>query len=226
MMAKPMMGSRYRSTALSSVTSGEWGNPSYVLAVAAVASFIGAFVVYYTVIPLFRELTAVELTAATDGEGLLHSSATESAWYSTGSGAGLSLIIGLFILAASTCVGLCFAENKESMGAVALAVALLSLIFYFCFQSALDIEPTLFIAWSFLAVLFGLGFIGYGVWQVYKSSKYGDQTTEDDKKFLARKNWIWGFAAVGGILGLIVIAAHWSIYGRVYDKYEALNETA
>lgn len=200
----------------------KWDSPLLVIAGSSVAAIIAAFSIYYTVVPLFHEVTGTP----SDGEGILHSTGTENAWYSTGSGFVLVLLIAVFMVCAAGCLSLVFATNKDAIIVGILAVIGLSLAFNFAFRACEDLLDYQFILWTLVAVLVGVAMIVYGIMQV----RWSMSAPKSDEKELsvvpktglaARSNWIYGLAAVGGISGLILVYVHWQIYGHISDRIAA-----
>lgn len=204
----------------SSKLNEEWGSPGFVLAGSVIASVIASFSIYYTIVPLYREVTG---PTPSDGEGLLHSGQTENAWYSAGSGFVLALLIGLFMICAAGCLALTFATNKDAIIVAILAVIGLSLAFNFAFRACEDLLQYQFILWTIVAVVVGVLSIVYGIMQLRKSlaeMTESGETSENPNGMPGRKNWIYGLAGVGVVIGLVLIYVHWQVYGHITDRID------
>ena len=197
----------------------QWGAPGLVVAGGSLASLLVAFSCYYTVIPLFREIQG----SGTDGEGILHSSQTGSSWYSTGSGFVLCLIVGLFILCASTCIGLTFSTRKDSIIFSLLTAFVLAIAFNFAFRSVNDLISSQFLIWTIIAVIVGLGGMIYSIMQVRTAStkaKKEDIPKPDDLGLSGRSNYIYGLSVVGVISGLLLLHAHWEMHSKINETLD------
>jgi len=212
------------------------GNPVVVGVSVFLTTVISAFSVYYTVVPLFRTAPTGDVS---DGTGILHSASTNSAWYSAGSGAVLVLLIAIYIWASSTTFSLAFTSGKDSVIIGILAALALTLSFYYCFASAYDVLPNLFVLWTALVVLLGFGFMIYAVYQARKgtllkesSPNLSGMESSDNKekteaafeeKKKSRSRYIYGFSVLGVVSGIAVLVAHFNIYHKITARDAQIN---
>lgn len=205
-----------------------WGAVGKILIGAILVAVLMGFSFYYTVTPLFKDVTQ-ESGSST---GMAASSNTGNAWYSSGSGFLIVLAATLFILAAGCAAALCFPMNRDSIVIAILAVILLGFMYHFAVQSAIDLYGTWFFLWSAVVVVFGgiLLFWSYNTINVTLDDTLitrRNVPNDDDNKVALltnnikeigeRKKVVMGLGILGIVSGLVLLVSHWEIWNLI-DK--------